>query len=344
MTEFIRTKTKASGPLTDAEKVSLDAHINKWAQYSRRTDPIDDAKITEVIENLYQAADLKKPRVVVVSSPIAMVFAYGAAAALAAKKGDSGYKGDPFEGARIIANGTVATKDVVDNAVARCKRIAGQAGIDEAANWYVCYQGGNMWSERTCYMAALRDVLGLDLPEPEKYNIWEQASIHGGFRVVHEDFCIVCDFPDTIKVDDANRPHCEDGPSYRWRDGWALYHWHGVAVPENWIMDKKSLTAQIALTWSNIEQRRAACEILGWDTVLKQLDGKTIDTDVDPEIGQLIDVEIPDIGKCRFLKVLCGTGRQFAIPVPPEMQTALQANAWTFGLDEISFNKPEIRT
>jgi hypothetical protein len=105
------------------------------------------------------------------------------------------------------------------------------------------------------------------------------------------------------------------------------------------------LTAKIALTWENIEQRRAACEILGWISIVNDLDGIVIDRDDDPEIGELIEVNIPEIGNEKFLVVRCGTGRTFALPVPPNMKTALQANSWTFGIDNVNeFLKPEIRT
>ena len=84
-------------------------------------------------------------------------------------------------------------------------------------------------------------------------------------------------------------------------------------IPETWITDPKSLTAKVALTWLNIEQRRAACEILGWESVLSELKGNTIDKDEDPMIGELVEVTIPDVGKEKFLRVLCGTGRKFAL-------------------------------
>ncbi len=29
-------------------------------------------------------------------------------------------------------------------------------------------------------------------------------------------------------VDDRGQPHCDDGPSHRWRDGFEIYHLHGV--------------------------------------------------------------------------------------------------------------------
>ena len=61
-------------------------------------------------------------------------------------------------------------------------------------------------------------------------------------------------------------------------------------------------------------------------------------------IGTLLEVNLPDIGKEKFLKVLCGTGREFAIPVPPFMKTALEANAWTYGLDGDLLRDLEVRT
>ena len=202
-----------------------------------------------------------------------------------------------------------------------------------------------MWAGYESYLSGFRDVIGLRLPAHEAYSHWERAAIHGGFRVMHEEFCLVSEFPEVIRVDAENRPHCETGPSHRWRDGWSLYHWHGVRIPGDWIEDRASLTPEKALTWKNVEQRRAACEILGWAAILTALKAKTINADDDPEIGTLVEVDLPDAGKERFLRVRCGTGREFALPVPPNMKTALEANAWTFGFDDFrQFIKPEIRT
>lgn len=92
------------------------------------------------------------------------------------------------------------------------------------------------------------------------------------------------------------------------------------------------------------EQRRAACEIVGWKNILAELNSKVIDEDGDPEIGSLLECEIPDSGKERFLKVLCGTKREFVLPVPREMKTAIEAQAWTWGLDTKQFQRPEVRT
>jgi hypothetical protein len=92
-----------------------------------------------------------------------------------------------------------------------------------------------------------------------------------------------------------------------------------------------------------MEERRIIIEHIGWVNILKELDTKVIDEDGDPEIGILLEAEIPNSGMERFLQVRCGTGRTFVLPVPRHVKTALQANAWTWGLEDYEY-KPEVRT
>ena len=154
---------------------------------------------------------------------------------------------------------------------------------------------------------------------------------------------VICVEQPSIHTSD-NRLHRADGPAVWWPAGEEYYFWRGVQIPGDWISKPAALTAKIALTWKNIEQRRAACEIIGWSKILSELDAKTIDEDGDPEIGRLVEVNIPDSGHERFLLVRCGTGRNFALPVPRNMKTAIQAQAWTWGLNTKTFTRPEVRT
>ena len=165
-----------------------------------------------------------------------------------------------------------------------------------------------------------------------------------GWVYCSRETAIVMDRPEFVKMDEQNRLHCENGPAILYPDGFTVYSWHGVRVPGEWIENKASLTAATALTVENIEQRRAAMEILGWDNIIKELDAKIIDQDDDPMIGTLLEVNIPDIGPEKFLRVVCGTGRTFAIPVPPDMKTALAANSWTYGFSNDELKDLEIRT
>ncbi len=76
---------------------------------------------------------------------------------------------------------------------------------------------------------------------------------------------------------------------------------------------------------------------------------KVLNIDPDPEIGELFEVDdhwLRRVGQPqqRFLRVTCGTGRKFVLSVPPWVETALEAQAWTWGLDEGVFTRPEVRT
>jgi len=162
-----------------------------------------------------------------------------------------------------------------------------------------------------------------------------------GWVMPYTDICFVSERAECLRLDESQRLHCETGPAIRYPDGFEIHAWHGTQFPKEWIKTKPS--ASDALYWNNTEQRRVACEMVGWQTILNKLEAVTIDKDGDPEIGELVSVDIPGIGEEKFLRVTCGTGRQFALPVPPKMKTALQANAWTWGLSPKQY-KPEVRT
>ena len=160
---------------------------------------------------------------------------------------------------------------------------------------------------------------------------------------MHEKFCLVSDFPEKILVDEQNRPHCADGPSHRWRDGWSLYHWHGVRIPDSWLENKDALTVSEIFKETNAEVRRAGCEILGWDKILNGIGATLVNEDGDPQIGTLYRGTIPGLAACGFLKVECGTGREFVIPVPGNLQTALEAQAWIQNVPMGEWVRPEVR-
>lgn len=79
--------------------------------------------------------------------------------------------------------------------------------------------------------------------------------------------------------------------------------------------------------------------------MLRDLDARSIDRDADPQIGELVEVKLPDLDRpAKFLRVRCGTGREFAIGIPPHIDTALDAQAWMIGLERKQFTIPEVRT
>ena len=351
MNKIVRSPDRAEGGLTADERRKMEQHTAMWIARAMRTDPIEPDKIIPAIHALYAAADLPTPRVVIVPSPIVGAFAYGAAAAIwcARKTGEANSSSREATGEATYAATGEATRVATDAATA-CRELAGEMGIACAAQWRRSYQGGNMWSSYDCYLTAARDILGLDLPEHEKYAAWEQCAIHGGFRFVHSEFCIVSDFPAVLRVDEQNRPHCETGPSHLWRDGTALYYWHGVKIPGEWIEDRASLTPQIALSQTNADARAAAIQIIGWQRMTDALGAKVVDRHPEGMAGgELLAVEKSKVvagerGTMKLLRAECPRNGTICFRVPDSIQTAHEAQAWSRGLPPEIFRLPSTRT
>lgn len=219
--------------------------------------------------------------------------------------------------------------------------------VEEAGEQFERYQIPQMQGQHQLYWLGfygfLTEVMGLEWDGDLTPHL--EMARNCGWWMPFDEFVICCERHNILERDENGNLHCENGPAVAFPDGWELFFWHGTSIPSEWITDKENVDPALALTWDNIEQRRCLAEILGWDKVLEQLNPKIIDEDSNPEIGTLMEVELPDSGTERFLRVKCGTGRDFVIPVDPSLKTALQANAWTYGLED-SYEDflPEVRT
>ena len=101
--------------------------------------------------------------------------------------------------------------------------------VQDAANWWQHSQAGNHWLHDTVCIAAARDLRKLNLPEHRSFAVWEASQIHGGYRYLHSEFCLVCDFPESMDETSMDHPtqvrrkslaQRRAVPVMRWRDGW----------------------------------------------------------------------------------------------------------------------------
>ncbi len=155
----------------------------------------------------------------------------------------------------------------------------------------------------------------------------------------------LCGRPEYIKRDEQNRLHCEDGPAIRWKDGYCNYFWHGVSVPEKLIERPDEITKEDLINETNAEVRRGMMEKLGQRfyslldvfEVARETMGQGEfareavlyrSNEPDPVAGEYI----------QYVQVTChSTGRQFTLCVPPNIETACAAVAWTFGKTESDY-------
>jgi hypothetical protein len=301
--------------LTPEQEAQYDKYVEIWTDHGLCTEPADRPRAEAAINKMYECGGLPPPKKIIwCGSPLSMQIAYECLKKGLDLKGLS--EEEAIQEMRDALKGVqLNLQDIVYGS--------------HDASWLSFY-------------AYFREVCSL----VEETNLLEgltELAKSAGWAIPCEDICFVSERHTLLIRDGEGLLHCDTGPSVRYPDGFSVYSWHGVLIPSEWIEQKETLTADVALTWANIEQRRCAAEILGWEKILQELSPVVVDQDT-PDIGTLYQVDLPDSPNEKFLKVLCGTGRTFVLSVPPEMKTALEANAWTYGVDTDTIRNLEIRT
>ena len=225
--------------------------------------------------------------------------------------------------------------------------LAARAALDCFARWIIT---GSHWWWGTWDLSWLSTTaFGARQLRNTRVQEWAEpvlsAFLAGCWFVYWTDDTLYWVAKPTVRLDDQRRLHCETAPAVV-SDAEDLCFWEGTLIPSQWITDRGSLDAATALTWPNMEQRRIACShIVGWSKILRDLNANVIDADADPMIGTLLEAQLPDLDETsRFCRVLCGTGREFVICVPPTTSSAQEAQAWMQGRSLADFRRPEVRT
>lgn len=284
--------------LPDEQRARFSEWRDKWIAIGLSTDRADYERCARALRTCYRLAGLPAPRCIVsASSPLVAVLA------------------GPIVN-RLLGD---SVRDSVGASVDASVR-------DSVKKNWTSYHGGALWCAFAAYTSFFTEVCGLDLGDKAEHERANRAlSETAAWIWMGSQVAVISDRPHTLRRDDGGRLHCETGPAIAW-NGWGIHAWHGTRIPAEWIEQRATLDPRTALTWPNIEQRRAAAEIIGWSRVLDELPHRVIDADPDPMIGTLIEVDLPDAPRESFLRVRCPTGRDFALCVSGEgFKTALAA-------------------
>jgi len=100
-----------------------------------------------------------------------------------------------------------------------------------------------------------------------------------GFIWIRPGRVIFCDRPEIAKYDDRGRPHCQDGPALKYRDGYTHYAIHGVPVPEKYIvMPAEQLDFGELIKEPNAAVRMAVIEKFGFRRLMDTVKYKRVST------------------------------------------------------------------
>ena len=163
--------------------------------------------------------------------------------------------------------------------------------------------------------------------------------------------------PTRVMWFEDGRPHGKDVDIY----GSVNYYFKGVSVPKRYLEEPENLTFEEILKNSNTEARRVGMDIYGFDRILREGKAKLINTEkVNGLPVELYNINIKnkhskqdnmspnnDEEILALIRVQDGTPSEtgerkvYFLSVPPRIQNAKEAVAWTFRKEADDYN-PQI--
>ena len=169
---------------------------------------------------------------------------------------------------------------------------------------------------------------------------------HCGWWWTFEDACIITSRPSVVHLNDDRKLHNDLGYAIEYPDGWGIYSRHGSFVPERVIEFSHRKNLEAIHREQNAEVRRHMIELYGLERYIKDAEAVKIDEDACGALyrrDSLIDEPIVVVKVKNSTPEPDGTYKYYFLRVPPEIDTARAAVAWTFGLTPDEYT-PEVET
>jgi len=93
-----------------------------------------------------------------------------------------------------------------------------------------------------------------------------------------ENICIACDRPIKISLDGQSRLHALRDSAIKFSDGYKIYAYHGVTLPEQYrLIHPDNWQAQWLLSKTNAELRRILIQVIGYAKICEELQAVELD-------------------------------------------------------------------
>ena len=340
--------------LTPEQIARFPEFRERWTKIGLCTDPADRPRAEAAIHESYRAAGLQPPRKIVwcgspLSQGLTRAIILDNNKQLMASVEDSVQASvrDSVEasvrdsvGASVWASVGNSVWTSVWNSVWTSVRTSVGASVGDsvgdsvrASVWDSVY--GQHDASWLAFYRYFKEVLQLDDQTRKLAGLWELAQ-GAGWALPHANICWVSERHNVLVRDDRGRLSNLAGPACAYPDGWAIYAVHGVRVPADVIetaADK--FTRERLLEEPNAEIRRVLIERVGHERFLSLTEAKPIHDD---RCGKLYRINLPNDEPIVLIEVVNSTPepegyfKHYFLRVPPQIATAREAVAWTFGM------------
>ncbi|MCC3405320.1 MAG: hypothetical protein JGK17_06935 [Microcoleus sp. PH2017_10_PVI_O_A] len=340
--------------LTPEQEDLMEVYDVKWRQIMYSTEPIDRDKSAEAVKQAYLAIDEKEPEILFCGSPYEaanLVIGCESLPQLYEEFGVNLFKqfaeqlynetweniseqlSDELSGTfypEAWNNFSDIFKKLLETSIGHVEFFSDEenyAPLDSI-----------VWAEFAADCDFCFSVLKCK-HNPIKWQALQSFTTQCGWIFPYEKICIVCDRPRILSFDSQHRLHAEGGPAIQFADGYSIYSYHGVTLPEKYgKLHPREWQPQWLLEEENAELRRVLIQGIGYDRIARELAAVELDTWQEYTLLK-IDTNF-DVEPIYLLKMTCpSTGFIHALRVPPDINSAREAIRWTnWGVDPEEFS------
>ena len=366
--------------LTSQQTAALGRYHARWAAIGRSTEPADRSAAEEGVRLAYRLAGLAPPaRVVWCDSPLALARLAGRASRAdgvnvksavldrPCRKVAASVRSRLSRRVRAMVENTVNATDALVAAAAQSvlratpneevtllrylrearplslafalRTLLGRCGLgyDAAGQHDLAVLGGYEY---------LHDVLGLREETAPLLGLWQVAK-SAGWLQPHENVCWLVERPCILRGDAQDRLHSTNGPALQFADGWSVWAWKGVEVPR-WLIEKPERITLAAIDdEDNVQVRRCMIEIMTPARFVKLGGAMRVAEDETGILWRKIWLTYDAWAAVEVINATPepdGSHKHFFLQVPPDMRTAREAVAWTYGLSPKAYSRLVVRT
>ena len=362
-----QTKVKK---LTPEQAALIPVYRQKWRARSLSTGPINRSQAAETIKSAYSAIGLKAPEIIFVdrpyeaadlivsrldnpSSELRSQFETKLRSQL--EKQLRGYLRGQLESelqnqlqtkleARLYTQLQTQLWEAERNYLADeiASRLPPEQVIDERSGeipWQTlgkplsnCIQP-ELWAAYGSLLDFCISVLNLPHSYSRNWIIFQSIVRDCGWIYPYDKVCIVCSKPIVLSADSNHRLHAEGTPAVQFADGFSIYAYHGVILPE-WYgrLHPHQWQSKWVLKEQNVEVRRALIQGITYDRICQELAVTELDSWQEYTLLSIeFDDDFDDVGNPKpvyLLKMTCpSTGHIIhALRVPPDVRSSSRAS------------------
>ncbi len=327
--------------LTPEQELLISVYREKWRKIALNTEPIDKNQATAAIKAVYQALNLSEPDISFYDSPLA-----GLQAGIASQQENiygelySYFNNQLWRKSSQLLDRKLVEKLERQLEIPLSLQLFRQFAIHIFNEINI---SGNpnvqpeMWAISGSHVDFCIEVLKCEYD----LKIWELFNNflkNCGQVYVYENIAIACDRPRILSFDNSYRLHAEATPAIQFADGFSVYAYHGVRLPENYgKLHPHQWQPEWLLSENNAELRRVLIQGIGYARICQELQATELDTWKEYTLLK-IDSQV-DVEDIYLLKMTCpSTEFIHVLRVPPGIKSAREAIRWVnWGTDPEDF-------